>query len=108
GKKPSELLADLFDKVGAHFYNRIDTYFDNERKAEIQNNVATARPDTLGGLKVTDIVTIDGHQFVMEDGGWMLVRFSGTEPVIRVYCETTHEDKVQAILDDGMKLAGLK
>jgi phosphomannomutase len=37
-----------------------------------------------------------------------LIRFSGTEPVIRVYCETTHEDKVQAILDDGMKLAGLK
>ena len=108
GKKPSELLADLFDKVGAHYYNRIDSYFDNERKAEIQNNVATARPETLGGLKVTDIVTIDGHQFVMEDGGWLLVRFSGTEPVIRVYTETTHEDKVQAILDDGMKLAGLR
>ena len=108
GKKPSELLADLFDKVGAHFYNRIDTYFDAERKVEIQNNVGTARPETIGGLKVTDIVTIDGHQFVMEDGGWLLVRFSGTEPVIRVYCETTHEDRVQAILDDGMKLAGLK
>ena len=108
GKKPSELLADLFDKVGAHFYNRIDTYFDAERKAEIQQNVADARPETIGGLKVTDIVTIDGHQFIMEDGGWLLVRFSGTEPVIRVYCETTHEDKVQAILDDGMKLAGLR
>jgi phosphomannomutase len=108
GKKPSELLADLFEKVGAHYYDRIDTYFDHERKAEIQQNVANARPETIGGLKVTDIVTIDGHQFVMEDGGWLLIRFSGTEPVIRVYCETTHEDKVQAILDDGMKLAGLK
>jgi alpha-D-glucose phosphate-specific phosphoglucomutase len=108
GKKPSELLADLFDKVGAHFYDRIDTYFDAERKAEIQENVAKARPETIGGLKVTEIVTIDGHQFLMEDGGWLLVRFSGTEPVIRVYCETTHGDKVQAILDDGMKLAGLR
>ncbi len=108
GKKPSELLADLFEKVGAHYYDRIDTYFDSERKAEIQSNVANARPETIGGLKVTEIVTIDGHQFLMEDGGWLLVRFSGTEPVIRVYCETTHEDKVQAILDDGMKLAGLR
>jgi phosphomannomutase len=108
GKKPSELLADLFEMVGAHFYSRIDTKFDSERKAEIQKNVSTARPETLGGLKVTEIVTIDGHQFVMEDGGWMLIRFSGTEPVIRVYCETTYEDKVQAILDDGMKLAGLR
>jgi phosphomannomutase len=45
--------------------------------------VDTARPATIGGLKVTDIVTIDGHQFFMEDGGWLLVRFSGTEPVLR-------------------------
>lgn len=108
GKKPSELLAELFAKVGPHFYDRIDTHFDSERKAEIQNNVASARPQTIAGLKVTDIVTIDGHQFLMEDGGWLLIRFSGTEPVIRVYCETTHEDKVQTILEDGMHLAGLK
>jgi len=108
GKKPSQLLDALFEKVGPHYYNRVDSYFDQARRVEILNNVATARPSTLGGLKVTDIVTIDGHQFVMEDGGWMLVRFSGTEPIIRVYCETTHEDRVQAILDDGLHLAGLR
>ncbi|MGD8587082.1 MAG: phosphoglucomutase/phosphomannomutase family protein, partial [Chloroflexota bacterium] len=73
----------------------------------IQRNVATARPERIGGLRVEDIVTIDGHQFVMEDGGWVLVRFSGTEPIIRVYCETTHEDRVDAIIEDGMRLAGL-
>ncbi len=108
GKKPSELLDALFGLVGPHYYNRIDTYFDQERRAEILNNVSTARPEKIGGLKVTDIVTIDGHQFIMEDGGWLLVRFSGTEPIIRVYCETTHEDRVDAILADGMKIAGLK
>lgn len=107
GKKPSELLDWLFEKVGPHYYDRIDTHFDQERKAEIQENVAAARPQTIGGLKVTDIVTIDGHQYIMEDGGWLLVRFSGTEPVIRVYCETTHKDRVQDILHDGMKIAGL-
>lgn len=108
GKRPSQLLDDLFEKVGPHYYQRIDSYFDNDRKAEILSNVANSRPATIGGLKVTDIITIDGHQFIMEDGGWLLVRFSGTEPIIRVYCETTHEDKVQAILDDGLHLAGLK
>lgn len=108
GKRPSQLLDDLFEKVGPHYYQRIDSYFDNDRKAEILSNVATSRPATIGGLKVTDIITIDGHQFIMEDGGWLLVRFSGTEPIIRIYCETTHEDKVQAILDDGLHLAGLK
>jgi phosphomannomutase len=108
GKKPSQLLDVLFEKVGPHFYERIDSYFDQGRKEEILSNVAGARPGTVGGLKVTDIVTVDGHQFVMEDGGWLLIRFSGTEPIIRVYCETTHEDKVQDILDDGMRLAGLR
>lgn len=108
GKKPSQLLETLFEKVGAHFYDRIDSTFEAARKPEILANVAAARPATIGGLKVTDIVTIDGHQFIMEDGGWLLVRFSGTEPVIRVYCETTHEERVQDILQDGMRIAGLR
>ena len=108
GKKPSELLDLLFEKVGPHYYDRIDSRFDAVQKPEILANVAAARPSTIGGLAVTDIVTVDGHQFIMEDGGWVLVRFSGTEPIIRVYCETTHEDRVAAILDDGMKIAGLR
>jgi phosphomannomutase len=69
--------------------------------------ILDAKPETLGGLKVTDLVTTDGYQFRLEDGGWLLIRFSGTEPIMRVYCETTHQDKVQAILQDGLKIAGI-
>ena len=69
--------------------------------------MVNARPETIAGLKVVDFVTIDGFQFVMEDGGWLLIRFSGTEPIIRVYCETTHEDNVDDILVSGLKIAGL-
>ena len=58
-------------------------------------------------LNKLGIETLDGFKFNLEDGGWLLVRFSGTEPLIRVYCETTHQDKVQAILKDGIKLAGI-
>jgi phosphomannomutase len=108
GKRPSQLLDLLFEKVGPHYYDRVDTAFDQARTAEIHQRAADARPATIGGLKVTDIVTIDGFQFHMEDGGWLLIRFSGTEPIIRVYCETTHEDRVQDILDDGMRLVGLR
>jgi len=102
------LLDLLFEKVGPHYYDRVDVRFDRARKTEILANVAAARPRQIGGLKCTDIQTIDGHQFMMEDGGWLLIRFSGTEPVIRVYCETTCEDRVEAILDDGLKIAGLR
>src|SRR5690606_38500707 len=73
GKKPSQLLADLFEKVGPHYYNRVDSTFEAEKRAQILHNVSSARPQKIGGLTVTDIVTIDGHQFAMEDGGWLLI-----------------------------------
>ncbi len=107
GKKPSELLDWLFEKVGPHYYDRIDTPFDQSRKQEVQDRVKAARPDTIGGLKVTEISTLDGFQYLMEDGGWLLIRFSGTEPIIRVYGETTVEDRMHDILADGLRIAGL-
>jgi alpha-D-glucose phosphate-specific phosphoglucomutase len=108
GKKPTQLLDMLFEKVGAvYYYDRIDTAFSGDRKAREQM-ILDAKPTTIGGLKVTELITVDGFQFKLEDGGWMLIRFSGTEPIMRVYCETTHKDKVQAILQDGLKIAGIK
>ncbi|MDP3185995.1 MAG: phosphoglucomutase/phosphomannomutase family protein [Anaerolineales bacterium] len=106
GKKPSQLLDLLFAKVGAHYYDRIDTPFKGDRK-DREARILAANPKTIGGLKVNELVTLDGYLFRLEDGGWMLIRFSGTEPIMRVYCETTHADKVQAILQDGLKIAGI-
>lgn len=108
GKKPTELLQMLFEKLGGeYYYDRIDTAFSGDRAAR-EKMILAANPQTIGGLTVTELVTVDGFQFKLEDGGWMLIRFSGTEPIMRVYCETTHKDKVQAILQDGLKVAGLK
>ena len=107
GKKPSQLLDLLFQKVGAHYYDRIDTRFQGDRKAR-EKMILEAKPRTLGGLAVTGLDTTDGYKFSLEDGGWMLIRFSGTEPIIRVYTETMHGDRVGAILDDGLRITGLK
>jgi phosphomannomutase len=107
GKKPTQLLEALFEKVGgAHYYKRIDTPFQGNKQEKIEKILA-AKPKTIGGLNVVELVTIDGYQFRLEDGGWLLIRFSGTEPIIRVYCETTHADKVDAILQDGLTIAGI-
>jgi phosphomannomutase len=105
-KKPSELLKILFDTVGAHYYDRIDSSFSGDR-ASREKAILSANPSTIGGLKVTGLNSTDGFKFGLEDGGWLLIRFSGTEPIMRVYCETTQKDKVQAILKDGLKIAGL-
>jgi len=106
-RKPSELLDLLFNKVGAHYYNRIDTPFRGDRQEKI-DRVLNANPATIGGLKVIKLLTIDGYQFLLEDGGWLLIRFSGTEPILRVYCETRHKDRVEAILQDGLRIAGIE
>ena len=104
--KPSQLLKRLFEVVGAHYYDRIDSSFSGERAAR-ERKILDAKPKTIGGLAVTGLDSSDGFKFGMEDGGWLLVRFSGTEPILRVYCETTHGDKVKDILADGLKIAGL-
>jgi alpha-D-glucose phosphate-specific phosphoglucomutase len=110
GKKPSELLQMLYDKVGAHYYDRVDTIFPTEQRDAVRTRVASATPGiTLGGLKVERIDTTDGFKFIFADGaGWMLIRFSGTEPIIRVYCEVLDRARVKPVLEDGLKLAGLR
>lgn len=105
-RKPSELIDLLYSKVGPHYYDRIDTRFTGNRSSR-ENMILEAKPETIGGLKVTGLNTADGYKFLLEDGGWLLIRFSGTEPIIRVYCETTKKDHVQAILQDGLKIAGI-
>ncbi len=107
-RKPSELVELLFEAVGAHFYDRIDTPLDPEKRQEYQAQIKQAKPDQIAGLKVTGIVTLDGYKFKLEDGGWLLVRFSGTEPIVRVYCETTSKERVEPILEAGLKLVGVK
>ncbi|HUV90995.1 MAG TPA: phosphoglucomutase/phosphomannomutase family protein [Anaerolineae bacterium] len=114
GKSPSQLLAHLYEKLGAsYYYDRIDTRFPSERRPEVKARLDAANPETLAGLRVAEINTMDGYKYVLEDGapsvdgGWLLIRFSGTEPIIRVYCETTDEGKVKPLLDEGLRLAGL-
>jgi alpha-D-glucose phosphate-specific phosphoglucomutase len=108
GKKPSELLQMLFAKVGAHYYDRIDTHFPTEQRDSVRQRVAAAQPGiTLGGATVTAIDTTDGFKFIF-DPGWLLIRFSGTEPIIRVYTEVSDPALVQPALMDGLRVAGLK
>jgi phosphomannomutase len=105
---PSQLIEHLYSQVGAHYYDRIDNRFPADQREATRQRILDAKPATIGGLAVTGLDTTDGFKFGLADGGWLLIRFSGTEPIIRVYCETTEEDRVQPILDDGLRIAGLK
>lgn len=106
-KSPSQLIEYLYSLVGAHYYDRIDIHLAPEQRQAALERVAASKPDKIAGLTVTHIDALDGFRYVLEDGGWLLIRFSGTEPLLRIYTETTDSSRVQAILADGRRLVGL-
>jgi phosphomannomutase len=107
GKRPSELTEYLFSKVGPHFYDRLDAQFPQERRGEIMARLERAEPDRIGGERVVRSQTDDGFKWITDQGSWLLIRFSGTEPIMRVYTETGDEAKVQPNLEMGRELAGI-
>ena len=107
GKSPSELLTMLTDKVGPHFYDRWDLEFDPDQRAAILGRVRSARPSTLVGQRVENSDTRDGYRFVLEGGQWLLVRFSGTEPLLRLYAEAGSPEQVAALLEEARAIVGV-
>jgi phosphomannomutase len=107
GKRPSELLAELYARVGPHYYDRVDIEMQPAEKDDVQRRVAAARPESVAGVRVIDQDDTDGFRFNLENGGWLLLRFSGTEPLLRIYTEVPDRALVPALLKAGRELAGL-
>ena len=107
-KRPmSEVIRYLQDRVGAFYYDRVDVHFAAAEREAILQRVANSQPAELDGSKVLSVNTIDGYKFFADDGSWLLIRFSGTEPLLRIYTETTSPDRVQRILGEGRRIAGV-
>ena len=107
GKRPSQLIDELHRIVGPHHYDRIDVPFDAARRSEVEARVAAAQPLELGGLQVTGRDALDGARFHLEGGAWALVRFSGTEPLLRLYAEAESPERVRSVLEATRALAGV-
>lgn len=105
GKTPSQLIDWLFEKVGPHYYDRVDSLIDPQQREAIKARLRAVQPATIAGLKVVGKDMTDGYKFIFEDGGWLLIRMSGTEPLMRVYCETREASLVEPVLQDGVKIA---
>jgi len=107
GKTPSELLDYLYSKVGPHYYQRRDFSFPKDQRQAITKSVGDNLPQSIDGVKVTKINTSDGFHLTLADTSWLLIRFSGTEPVLRVYAESNSQARVEKLLEVGRKLAGV-
>lgn len=103
GMPLSRILAHLEELVGPHAYDRDDISFPREgyeqRKADIYNRIKTDRPTGLAGSRVARIRDDDGLKLYFDDGSWVLMRMSGTEPLMRVYSEAPTPSRVRELLD---------
>jgi phosphomannomutase len=69
--------------------------------------VSEGIPKSIENVKVARIDTQDGFRFIMADNSWLLIRFSGTEPILRIYAETGDTERVKRMLQFGRELAGV-
>jgi phosphomannomutase len=104
GLRPSQLLKKLFDVVGEHHYDRIDIVIEPSQKEPILVRLKSSPPKKVAGLDVVGTNLADGFKFMLPGGSWLLVRFSGTEPLVRVYSEAGSRELVKKILEDGRRI----
>ena len=107
GKTPSQLLDYLYSKVGPHYYQRKDFTFPEDQRQVITKRISDNLPKSIGGIKVVKINTTDGFHLALADTTWLLIRFSGTEPLLRIYAESDSPARVERLLELGKKLAGV-
>jgi phosphomannomutase len=102
GQNLGQLYAALQDKVNFHFaYDRLDQRLkDMSAQGDVYQKLSRNPPQAIAGIAVTEITNPDGFKFRLANGGWLLVRFSGTEPVLRLYAEAPTQEEVQAILQE--------
>ena len=103
-----EYVQGIFDDVGYFAYDRVDVPIAPEEAQAVRGRVSRLGGlGRLAGLPVRRVVTLDGMRFEREDHSWLLIRPSGTEPLLRIYAEARSRPEVEALLREGRRLAGL-
>lgn len=101
-----ELVSDLLMQVGPAHYARLDLRLARPvSKARMVERLENQAPTSIGGVEVTSVSSLDGVKYVLGDDSWLLIRPSGTEPVLRVYAEAPEPGMVDALLAHGRSLA---
>jgi alpha-D-glucose phosphate-specific phosphoglucomutase len=104
-----EMVQDLQRRFGPTCYERTDFHLKKALpKKEMVAQLQAKAPATMAGETVREVHTFDGIKFVLADDSWLLIRPSGTEPVLRVYAEATSEDMVKELLAAGRLMAGIQ
>lgn len=107
GQTFKELMAESARQYGENYSVRVDIKTSYAEKEMVKANLKDFQPKTLAGIKVDRSNEIEGRQFILEDGSWVLIRPSGTEAVFRIYIETDSEERLQEIKNEVLTSLGL-
>jgi len=98
GKSLDDIIEEVYDVVGAFSYNRNDLHINNTLKWAIMDNCKAGKYQSFDTYTVKEVETVDGYKFHLSDNEWVMIRPSGTEPVLRVYAEAPNPEGVERIL----------
>jgi len=107
GKSLKEMLNDLAEQYGTVCSERMDIKTTDVVKARVLADLKEFQPKVFAGIKVERINEIEGKQLLFEDGSWILIRSSGTEPLFRVYCEAGSQERLQDLKNAVIKQLAL-
>ena len=103
-KTLNEILKDIYDRYGYFVFGRNDYHIEIRQRDRIKTLLETEIPAAVKAEKVTEVITIDGFKYVLEDGSWLMIRPSGTEAVVRVYAESSSEKRLKELLIIGKRV----
>ncbi|BDI33171.1 phosphoesterase [Capsulimonas corticalis] len=99
-----EQIDELMAEFGPHEYNRVDLHPNPARMPAIIRTLKEDNPTEIAGQQVASIDRTDGTKFDFADGSWLLLRASGTEPVVRVYSESSSQENVARLIEGGVQI----
>lgn len=103
-KSIKELLNDLSSEIGVHMTQRLNIEATNEVVGALRDRFSSRLPVEINGLHVHRIVDLDGYKFIFPGGSWLGVRFSGTEPIVRLYLEADSQERLNVLAKAGESL----
>lgn len=106
GKGLRQLLDETMDEIGHFHYQRIDRHIDDDTKEQLIARLRATPPEVIDGQRVAATNFSDGFKFIFESGDWLLIRPSGTEPVLRLYSEAGSIEQVERFLRQAVLIAG--
>ncbi len=107
GKTIKELTAEFAEQYGSIYSERVDIKTSYQDKERVEVDLKEFKPKMLAGVKVDRYNDIEGKQLVLEDGSWVLIRPSGTEPVFRIYIEAASADRLRELKHEVLTNLGL-